>query len=50
MVSPMLLWIQESQGSAKHVCPRYYREEKNGSDRREEEHIGIAVNDSMLEE
>ena len=50
MVSPMLLWIQESQGSAKLVCPRYEREEKNGSDRREEEHIGIAVNDSVLEE
>ena len=32
------------------MCPRCEQEEGNGSDRREEEHIGIAVNDGVLEE
>ena len=32
------------------VCPRREQEEEYGNDRREEEHIGIAVNDFVPEE
>ena len=31
------------------MCPRCEQEEENGNDRREEEHIGTAVNDGVLE-
>jgi len=32
------------------LCPRCEQEEENGSDRGEEEHTEIAVNDCVLEE